>query len=159
MALEMTKELKRSVFPGFSSEAMMLLRSYPWPGNVRELKNVVERAVYRAADPALPIHDIVFDPFASPWRPTTTRIGSVPSEPKERSAAVAPAAPQVPAPTASVPNGPYDFVDHISRMEHDLLKRALEINAHHQKKTAEFLGMTYHQLRNCLRKHRLIGGV
>ena len=56
-----------------------------------------------------------------------------------------------------MPQGPYDFVDHIRRIEHDLLKRALAENAHHQKNTAKMLGMTYHQLRNCLRKHGIIG--
>jgi psp operon transcriptional activator len=106
------------------------------------------RAVYRASDPEQEIDEIVFDPFASPWRPAAT---------------IAPAAPATAAPAAAVapetPKGkPYDFVDHVRRTEHDLLKHALELNAHHQKRTAEFLGMTYHQLRNCLRKHGLIGG-
>ena len=36
-------------FPGFSRDALAALLAWPWPGNVRELKNVVERAVYRAA--------------------------------------------------------------------------------------------------------------
>jgi len=29
--------------PGFSNEAMKLLRNYSWPGNIRELKNFIER--------------------------------------------------------------------------------------------------------------------
>lgn len=151
MALEMTKELKRRVFAGFGPHAIAALRAYPWPGNVRELKNVVERAVYRAADPEAPIDDIVFDPFASPWRPTTTRLTASPGP------AAAPEPPAAPAPAAT-PVGHYDFVEHMTRLERDMLKRALEANAHHQKKTAEFLSMTYHQLRNYLRKHKLIGG-
>ena len=148
MALGMTKELKREVFAGFSAEALAALRAHPWPGNVRELRNVVERAVYRT-DPAVPIEDIVFDPFASPWRPAGA---SEPAAP-----AVASAAPPPAAPAAADPGKPYDLVDFIRGVEHDHLKRALEINAHHQKKTADHLGMTYHQLRNYLRKHRLIG--
>jgi psp operon transcriptional activator len=147
MALQMTRELKREMFPGFSENAMAALRAYPWPGNVRELRNVIERAIYRAADSAEPIDSIVFDPFASPWRP------AAPAAPVPEPAAVA--AP--PAPETKLA-GPYDFCDHIRRMEHDLLKEALAANAHHQKKTAEYLGMTYHQLRNYLRKHALIGG-
>jgi psp operon transcriptional activator len=153
MALQMTKELKRDVFSGFSPRALQALQGYDWPGNVRELKNVIERAVYRCTDPDQPIDEIVFDPFASPWRPQ-------PAGPAKPAATVPAAAPQPSAapPTVAAPSGAYDFVDHVRRIEHDLLKRALEANAHHQKNTAKFLGMTYHQLRNCLRKHGIIGG-
>jgi psp operon transcriptional activator len=157
MALQMTKELKRGLFSGFTKGALAALQAYDWPGNIRELKNVVERAVYRLADPEQAIDEIVFDPFASPWRPAA---------PKPAAVAPALAAPvhatsTVVVSTAStglaVPGGPYDFVDHIRRIEHDLLKHALEANAHHQKNTAKVLCMTYHQLRNYLRKHGIIG--
>ena len=150
MALGMTQELKREVFAGFTADALATLRHYPWPGNIRELKNVVERAVYRA-DPEAEIDHIVFDPFASPWRPA----GAPPPEPTAQEPV--PAAPPTPSAPAPEPGKAYDFVDFLRRVEHDLLRRALEANAHHQKKTADFLGMTYHQLRNYLRKHRLIG--
>ena len=153
MALQMTQELKRDVFSGFSPRALQALQEYDWPGNVRELKNVVERAVYRCADPGRPIDEIVFDPFASPWRPQT----AAPFKPAPAVTAVA-SQPSAAAPAVAAPSGAYDFVDHIRRIERDLLKRALEANAHHQKNTAKFLGMTYHQLRNCLRKHGIIGG-
>jgi psp operon transcriptional activator len=153
MALQMTKELKRDVFSGFSPNALQRLQEYDWPGNIRELKNVVERAVYRAADPEQPIDEIVFDPFASPWRPAGAAVATRPAPP------LPPSPPSAAVPVAAaVPDGPYDFVDHMRRIEHDLLKRALESNAHHQKNTAKMLGMTYHQLRNCLRKHGIIGG-
>jgi psp operon transcriptional activator len=154
MALQMTKELKRDVFSGFTEHALAQLQDYDWPGNVRELKNVVERAVYRATDPDLPIDEIVFDPFASPWRPPR------PPAPAASPAVAAPAIATASAPSDAIPaapSGAYDFVDHIRRIEHDLLKRALEDNAHHQKNTAKVLGMTYHQLRNYLRKHGIIG--
>jgi psp operon transcriptional activator len=150
MALQMTKELKRGVFSGFTPRALRALQDYDWPGNIRELKNVVERAVYRATDPDQPIDEIVFDPFASPWRPAAAAGASEP--------APTPAAPGTVAPVpAAAPVGAYDFADHIRRIEHDLLKRALEANAHHQKNTAKVLGLTYHQLRNYLRKHGIIG--
>jgi psp operon transcriptional activator len=61
-------------------------------------------------------------------------------------------------PAAPVPTGAYDFCEHIRLYERDLLRRALEANAHHQKNTAKYLEMTYHQLRAQLRKHGLIGG-
>ncbi|MEI9988254.1 MAG: hypothetical protein WDN69_37235 [Aliidongia sp.] len=63
MALQMTQELKRDVFSGFTPRALQALQEYDWPGNVRELKNVVERAVYRTTDPDQAIDEIVFDPF------------------------------------------------------------------------------------------------
>jgi two-component system, NtrC family, response regulator AtoC len=48
--------------PTISEEARSWLLRQPWPGNIRELKNVMERAVALADDPALsvaqlPIHD------------------------------------------------------------------------------------------------------
>lgn len=138
MALQMTKELRRDMFPGFTDRALAVLRGHDWPGNVRELKNVVERAVYRTP-PGRRIDEIIIDPFASPWRPRPL-----------------PAPSQGPA-TAPLA-GPYDFVAHIAGIERDLLQKALAKNDHHQKRTAEFLGMTYHQLRNQLRKHGIIGG-
>jgi len=42
----------RSV-PGFTPEAVKLLRDYAWPGNVRELQNAVERAVVLAGEEPL----------------------------------------------------------------------------------------------------------
>ena len=155
MALQMTKELKRDVFSGFTPRALQALHDYDWPGNIRELKNVVERAVYRTTDPDQPIDEITFDPFASPWRPLATPAPK-PAAVAAAPASLAPSAPAAPS-AVPVPQGPYDFVDHIRRIEHDLLKRALAENAHHQKNTAKMLGMTYHQLRNCLRKHGIIG--
>jgi len=154
MALEMTKELKRDVFPGFTQRAIDQLNAYHWPGNVRELKNVIERAIYRATDLEEPIDEIVFDPFASPWRPAESLAPAVAPV-----AAPAPSAPAAAAPaSAPPPTGAYDFCEHIRLYERDLLRRALEANAHHQKNTAKYLEMTYHQLRAQLRKHGLIGG-
>ena len=54
----MARELGWETFPGFARAALEALEAYPWPGNVRELKNVVERAVYRAASPRRPIAEL-----------------------------------------------------------------------------------------------------
>ena len=54
--------------------------NYPWPGNVRELKNVIERCVYQSEDPDKPVSDIVFDPFASPYRPRGARPSTLVEE-------------------------------------------------------------------------------
>ena len=66
-AVNITSELGREFFPGFSETARDTLLDHDWPGNVRALKNAVERSVYRADDPELPISEIVFDPFESPF--------------------------------------------------------------------------------------------
>src|SRR5690606_28073583 len=72
-AINMIKELGREYFPGFSKAAAKALQEYDWPGNIRELKNVVERCVYQCEDPDQAVDDIVFDPFASPYRPVDRR--------------------------------------------------------------------------------------
>ena len=68
-AMSMTKELEMELFSGFSKKAKQILLDYDWPGNIRELKNVVERAVYRNNNPHVPVHEIVLDPFESPFKP------------------------------------------------------------------------------------------
>ena len=139
-AVKMCGELRLSVFPGFSGKAKQQLLDYPWPGNVRELKNVSERAVYSSAGEAKTIDSIVFDPFDSPWRPQLQVKAA--AEPE----------------TAALPEQPYDFKEHVQQMEITLLQDALERSRFNQKKTAEFLGLTYHQLRGYLRKYDLTDG-
>lgn len=153
VALRMTKELGRAVFSGFTERAMATLMHHDWPGNVRELRNVVERAVYRS-EPDQPVDEITLDPFRSPWRPTAHIAGSagVPA-PVAAQAAPHSAEPEI----EMTPATGYDFMEFIAATEKRLLTEALAKNAHHQKKTADFLGMSYHQLRNQLRKHGLIG--
>lgn len=135
-AIKMTGELGQSVFSGFSEQAQLELLNYPWPGNVRELKNVVERAVYVFHDEDQVVADIVFDPFESPWRPGKQVEKSVPAQ-------------------RAMPHEPYDLKQCIQDEEVRRIKSALEQCRFNQKKTAEFLGMTYHQLRGYLRKYEL----
>ncbi len=138
-AVKMAGELGMELFPGFTEGAREALMGYPWPGNVRELKNVVERAVYSAPEAENGISEIVFDPFDSPWRPSDRAAGGLLDQPAKR----------------SHPTGPYDFKQHVHDTEVALLKDALEHCRFNQKKTAEHLGMTYHQLRGYLRKYGL----
>src|SRR3546814_8886520 len=56
-------------WPGFGPRALAAMEGHDWPGNVRELRNVIERAIYRWADPTRPVDALTFDPFASPWQP------------------------------------------------------------------------------------------
>jgi len=135
-AVKMSGELGLELFPGFSEQAREALLDYRWPGNVRELKNVVERAVYTSLGEDQPISTINFDPFDSPWRP----------QPESEDPAGA---------SDPLPSEPYDFKEYIQDREIELLTSALQQCRFNQKKTAEFLGMTYHQLRGYLRKYEL----
>jgi psp operon transcriptional activator len=136
-AVKMAGELGRDLFNGFSEYARKGLLSYQWPGNVRELKNVVERAVYTCQDDDKPIIDIIFDPFDSPWRPGNRQATKNKPEPLK------------------LPDKPYDLKQSIQNEEVRRIKSAMEQCRFNQKKTAEFLGMTYHQLRGYLRKYDL----
>lgn len=136
-AVKMAGELGMELFEGFTQDARETLLSYPWPGNVRELKNVVERAVYSTLGTEGQIDGISFDPFASPWRPI--------SEPDNEGEEIA----------SNSPDGPFDFKQHIQDYEIGLITKALEDCRYNQKKTAEHLGMTYHQLRGYLRKYEI----
>ncbi|MCF6225713.1 MAG: phage shock protein operon transcriptional activator [Xanthomonadales bacterium] len=138
-ATKMASELEREYFAGFAKSARAALMQYAWPGNVRELKNVVERAVYRNDDVEAEITQIDFDPFESPWRP----LGE-PVEPSVENPAVA---------TTILPPEAFNLKDHIQQTEIDLIEAALKQNKYKQKQTAEYLGMTYHQLRGYLRKY------
>jgi len=131
-ARAMSRELGRAAFAGFTASAAAALQAYAWPGNVRELRNVVERAVCRAAQADRPIDAIAFDAFASPFRP--------PSAP-------APAAP--PAAT----DAPADFPSRIRHYEESLLREALAACRFNQRRTAEQLSLSYDQLRHYLKKH------
>jgi psp operon transcriptional activator len=135
-AVKMAGELGLELFEGFTESARKSLLDYPWPGNVRELKNVVERAVYSSLGDQKPISSINFDPFDSPWRPGL-------------------AAQETVAAADPLPTEAYGFKEYIQNREIELLTSALEQCRFNQKKTAEFLGMTYHQLRGYLRKYEL----
>jgi psp operon transcriptional activator len=144
----MAADLGWEMFPGFSPGAVVALEGFAWPGNVRELKNVVERAVASWLDRTKPIDRIVFDPFASPFRPQTVRATA---------AAVSAPAPAVPSEAATAPAElPNDFRSAVTTFESELLNRALKEARHNQRAAAKRLGLGYHQLRNLLRKHGLM---
>jgi psp operon transcriptional activator len=143
----MAADLGWEVFQGFSAGSLAALEEYAWPGNVRELKNVVERAVASWLDRDKPIDRIVFDPFASPFRPQT---------PPSVMAAAAPSSAPAPAEAAAPIMLPDDFRAAVASYESDLLTRALREARHNQRAAAKRLGLGYHQLRNLLRKHGLM---
>jgi psp operon transcriptional activator len=165
-AIQMARELAFELFSGFTERAKKTLLDYHWPGNIRELKNVVERSVYRLGSGAVPLDDIIIDPFASPWRPQAAahRGTTESSSAKALSAAstAEPAATQdsnkQPAKAVNFGQGPIEFKDTVADFEMDVLQAALSHAQFNQKKTAELLGLTYHQLRGYLKKYSLLDG-
>lgn len=164
-AISMAKELEWELFSGFSRSAKEMLLNYDWPGNVRELKNVVERSVYRSANPHVPVHEIILDPFASPYRPkarikTQDRQANSPVIPvtaaDNGTAESQNTEPSVAAYQTPELSFPVDFKQASQNFEIDLIKNALAYSQFNQKKTAEQLGVTYHQLRGYLKKYNLL---
>jgi len=139
-AISMATELGRELFSGFSAEVQQTLQDHQWPGNVRELKNVVERCVYRT-EPEDPVTEVVFDPFASPYRPI------------QQQAQTANGQTSVTAPVSF----PLDLKQHVGDYEVDLIERAMAEAKHNQRKAAEMLGLSYHQFRGYLKKYALVG--
>jgi len=144
-AVGMVKELGGELFSGFSSKVEKALMNYRWPGNIRELKNVIERAVYQNGEGQ--ISQLVFNPFDSPYRPSVREsVDSADggSEPAAKS-----------APDLSATDS-FDFKEEVQAFEINLLTQAMEQSQFNQKKAAEFLNLSYHQLRGYLRKYDLL---
>ena len=138
-AARMAFELGREDVPQFSDAARAVLDNYPWPGNVRELKNVVERAVYRADTMLIRETDIVLDPF----QPSPQASGEQEEEP-----AVFPRA--VPTDESASHTS---FTQAVQEFECRLLTNGLRATRYNQKRTAERLGLSYHQFRGLYRKY------
>ncbi|MBC3213531.1 phage shock protein operon transcriptional activator [Serratia fonticola] len=136
-AIQMCRELSLPLFPGFSEHARATLLGYSWPGNVRELKNVVERSVYRHGSGQDELDEIIINPFA------------------KRSA---PLDDEATAPTSELPALPLDLKSWQHQQEKTLLEMALKQGRFNQRKAADLLGLTYHQLRGMLKKHALLQG-
>jgi psp operon transcriptional activator len=144
----MASELRWDEWPGFADHVREQLENYQWPGNVRELRNVIERAVYRWADPRRPVGHVVFDPFESPWKPSASA-----SPARSAHAGSAPAAESLPPP------GDYDSIADlraaVEAHERAIVEHALGRHRWNQRQTARALGLSYDQLRHCIKKHGL----
>jgi len=131
-AIQMCRELRLPLFPGFTERARETLMDYRWPGNIRELKNVVERSVYRHGTSEVPLDEIIIDPFHR-----------------------APPTPSATAEASTLPALPLDLRAFQHEQEKALLEASLAQAKFNQKRAAELLGLTYHQLRALLKKHAL----
>ncbi|MCH1928988.1 phage shock protein operon transcriptional activator [Shewanella sp. A25] len=173
-AVGMARQLKLELFSGFSAQAVEQLMTHTWPGNIRELKNVVERSVYRNGSENRPIEQIILDPFASPYRPISrvktrerqlTPFGAAAQNPpassevldadKPRQLTVQEAAPSLESQIGGF-SFPLDFKEQTEKYEMELIQQALSASQYNQKKTAEILGLSYHQLRGILKKYNLL---
>ena len=143
----MGAELGWEGWPGFSDHVAEEMENHPWPGNVRELRNVVERAVYRWGDWQEPIGHVVFDPFDSPWKPVAPKRPAKSSPSSEAASAAAP-----PAELESVE----DLRAEVDAHERRIVEHALGKHRWNQRQTAKALGLSYDQLRHCIKKHGLL---
>jgi len=141
----MATELGWRQWPGFSDSAQARLAAWPWPGNVRELRNVVERAVYRCGEAGKPVDKLIFDPFASPWKPVQPELDDCP----DPANATGPSLP--PPPTGAVT----DLKSSVDAYERGILESALSRARFNQRATADMLGLSYDQLRHAMKKHKL----
>jgi psp operon transcriptional activator len=145
----MAAEINWPQWPGFDAATMAELEGYGWPGNVRELRNVVERAVYRWDAPGRPISKITFDPFASPWKPKP--LMPTPAAPCDGPVAAATSS----APVAAALEEISDLRAAVDAHEAGIIRAALDRYRYNQRATAKGLGLTYDQLRHCMKKHGL----
>ncbi|WP_133469279.1 phage shock protein operon transcriptional activator [Paraglaciecola marina] len=163
-AINMARELEMELFSGFTEKAKRTLLDYHWPGNIRELKNVVERAVYRSNNPHIPVHQIILDPFESEYRPknrikTSDRVTQTPHKkesPVESTTIIQKEESTITAEEASQFEFPVELKELSQNFEINLINQALTDSQFNQKKTAEKLGLTYHQLRGYLKKYNLL---
>ncbi|MDI9275895.1 phage shock protein operon transcriptional activator [Pantoea sp. EABMAA-21] len=131
-AIQMCRELGLPLFPGFSERAQLTLLTHSWPGNVRELKNVVERSVYRHHSAEEELDNIIINPFAPRNAAPETH-----SEPN----------------TSGLPALPLDLRQWQNQHERDLVEASLQQAKYNQRRAAELLRVTYHQLRAMMKKH------
>jgi DNA-binding NtrC family response regulator len=99
-----------------SQQAMRCLMAYPWPGNVRQLENAIERAVALSGG--------------------RMQIETADLTPDIQQASNAAAAPDV-----NLPEGGIDFDAYINRIEHDLIRRALEKTGGNKGQASKLLNL------------------
>lgn len=137
-ALAMCIELDWPYFPGFSHKVQQQLLHYHWPGNVRELRNVVERSLYRQEAVQQPLQHLVIDPFQSPWAVSASALVRAPDADLQKA------------------EPPGQLPAQVDQLEQTLLWEALQAENYSQKRAAQRLGLTYHQLRARLRKYNML---
>ncbi len=143
----MASELRWEQWPGFADHVRERLENHQWPGNVRELRNVIERAIYRWGDATNPVGHVVFDPFESPWKPVNEALHSPPNSTEQRTEQ---------RPTGTDFDSVADLRAAVESHERAIVEHALGRHRWNQRQTAKALGLSYDQLRHCIKKHGLM---
>ena len=99
-----------------SQQAMRCLMAYQWPGNVRQLENAIERAVALSG-------------------------GRTQIETSDLTPDIQQASQGAPAPDVNLPEGGVDFERYIDRIEHDLIRRALEKTGGNKGQASKLLNL------------------
>jgi psp operon transcriptional activator len=95
----------------------------------------------------------MLDPFASPWRPAAEVAQGAPQPPRAVVAASIEEGVEAKAASPASPASPVKFEDAVQALEKQLLDAALAAEKGHQRKAADRLGLSYHQMRGLLRKY------
>lgn len=154
-AVRMCREMGYGYFSGFTYSARRALLEYTWPGNIRELKNVVERSVFRHSQEDIPVDEIITDPFTPPWQ--TNNAPKADLAPSHTAAAIDTNNPPTVISDSSLPSLPIDFRQWQQQQEVAVIQHALKQSQFNQRRAADQLGLSYHQLRGLLRKYQLVG--
>ena len=118
---------------------------------------MVERSLYRHGSEHIPVHQIILDPFDSPFRPKARIKAPVAAQTvNAEPIVVTPPVTQASNDSAVDIQFPCSLKEHSNDFEINMINKALEHSQFNQKKTAEVLGLTYHQLRGYLKKYNLL---
>ncbi|CDG81390.1 sigma-54-dependent transcriptional regulator [Janthinobacterium agaricidamnosum] len=115
------------------------LRAYAFPGNVRELENILERALAYADDGVIAVGDLALK---------GGRAAEAPARPAEAAEAAEAAAPSADSADAL----PDSLPDYLSRVERDIIVRALARTQFNRTQAAQLLGISFRQLRYQMQK-------
>ncbi|MCB2112856.1 MAG: phage shock protein operon transcriptional activator [Parvularculaceae bacterium] len=128
-------------FSGFTPKALAAFLSHHWPGNVRELKNAAERSFHRwiSMGASGPVDEVSIDPFAKTV--ATTAPPRLDERPREKQ------------------DGRIDLRKSLNDFEKRAAENALAACGWNQKEAANFLSLTYDQMRGLVRKHNLAPSV
>jgi len=131
------KQVRGTVAPDLSPEALDALRTYSWPGNVRQLKNCLERAVLLSNNGRITLAELPPEVVRPAAPPSLTTAATQPGTVEEFN-----------SPIVSTPTS-------LRESERQQILSALEQTGWHRGKTAEVLGISPSTLYRRLRDYNL----
>ncbi|MDE0960368.1 MAG: sigma-54 dependent transcriptional regulator [Planctomycetota bacterium] len=123
---------------GFSDEAWQVLLDHDWPGNVRELENVIQRQVALARGPLIESFELA-----------TVGLLSRFSDPAKRKplAVAETVPPPLGAGMTTLAEDGCQLEQYLEEVERSLILQALERTGGNQTRAAQWLGVSYRQIR------------